>query len=347
MSFSSLLGRVSGYTEYDFRHDVSAPKILVVGVGGAGCNSVWRMKRLGLNVPTIAINTDMSHLQMIDADKKVHLKTRSGIGTGGRVQEGEDSALRARDKIEALLSGVDIVFVTTGLGGGTGTGAAPVIVDLAKKTGAMVISIVTLPFKVEMSMLMRAKEGLKKMMAKSNTVIVLENEKLLDIVPNRTLEEAFMVMDQLISYTILTFVDIITTPSMINIDISDLKYILEKGNLSTILISEGDTNNIRRIVTDALNNPLMNIDYSTANGALIHITVGEDATLSTIYSTVDTISSFLRENPKITMGARVDPEYNERMRILVVLTGVKVPFLEDENIKREGVIEYEEKFMVK
>jgi len=323
--------------------DVQNPNIVVVGVGGSGCNTVSRMKRLGLEVPTIAVNTDMVNLRMVDADKKIYLKTRTGRSTGGHVEEGEASALMARDYLERSLEGSDIVFITTGLGGGTGTGATPVIADIARKLGALVISIVSLPFEIENMHVKRAREGLKKIMEYSNTVIVLENEKLLDIVPNKPLNEAFMVMDQLISYTIMSFVDMITKPSLINIDLADLRYMLERGNLSTILISEGEIDDVRRIVTDALNNPLMNIDYSTANGALIHITVGEDASLNTIYSTVDTISSFMRRDPKITMGARIDPEYGNRMRILVVLTGIKVPFME----KVREIPELEEDFEVR
>ncbi len=341
MTFTSLLRRVADYSEYDVHNHVEKPNIMVVGVGGAGCNAVWRMKSLGLDVPTIAINTDYPHLKMIDADTKVLLKSRRGNGTGGSVDEGERSAILARDKITELFNGADIVFLTAGLGGGTGTGAMPVIADIARKQGAMVLSIVTLPFKIEKMRVNYAREGLKKIAKKSNTVIVLENEKLIDIVPNRPLNEAFMVMDQLISYAIMSFVDIITKPSLINIDISDLRYIMESGNLSTLLISEGGIDNMRKVVTDALNNPFINVDYSTADGALIHMTVGEDATLNMIYSTVDTISSFLKEHSKISMGARVDPEYFGRMRILVVLTGIKVPFLEEEKVREEKMEMFE------
>ncbi len=335
MTLSYILRRVSEYTEADTHFDIHQPNILVVGVGGSGCNTVSRMRELGLEVPTLAINTDMANLELVDADRKILLKTRRGGSTGGNVEEGEACAIMARDYIEESLEGVDIVFITTGLGGGTGTGATPVVADIARNAGALVISIVSLPFGIERAHLKRAKEGLKRIMDRSNTVIVLENDKLLDIVPHKPLNEAFKVMDHLISYTIMSFVDMITKPSLINIDLADLRYMLERGNMSTILISEGEITDIRKIVTDALNNPLMNIDYSTANGALIHVTIGEDASLDTIYSTVDTISSFLMREPRITMGARVDPEFSGRMRILVVLTGIKVPFVEEATQKVE------------
>ncbi len=334
MSLNSIIRRVSEYTDYDVHRAIEELNIMVVGVGGAGCNAITRMKKLGLDAPTVAINTDMGNLKMVDADKKILLKDMKGRGTGGNIEIGERSAVRAREEISEIFHNIDIIFLTTGLGGGTGTGASPVIAEIARKEGALVISIVTIPFNIEKARVVRAKEGLKKIMKDSNTVIVLENDKLMDIVPQMPLDKAFMVMDHLISYTIMSFIDMITKPSLINVDISDLRGVVERGNLSTILLGEGDINNPRKIVTDALNNPFMNVDYTTANGALIHLTVGEDATLKTIYSTVDTVSSFLRNDPKITMGARIEPEYQGRMRLLVVLTGIKVPLLGEMKIEK-------------
>ena len=335
MSYSSILKKVTDYTSKYAEHYSSSPSIVVVGVGGAGCNAVTRMKKLGLNVKTIAINTDLGHLRMVEADKKILLKASGNRGTGGDVTLGEKSALLVRDKIRELMKNTDVVFLATGLGGGTGTGASPVIAEIARDEGSLVISIATLPFNIEKLRLMRAKEGLKKLMKVSNTVIVMENEKLIDIVPNRPLNEAFMVMDHLISYTIMSFVDMIVNPSLINVDFGDLKSVLERGLLSTILISEGDIRDTRKIVTDALNNPFINMDYSTADGALIHITVGEDAPLELIYSTVDIIASFLKTNANITLGARIEPEYYGRMRLLVIPTNIRVPFVEGKKAEAE------------
>ena len=336
MSISSILGRISDYTDGDWRRDIRVPNVVVVGVGGAGSNAVSRMKKMGLSVPTIAINTDMAHLNIIDADKKIFLKALGKRGTGGDVSLGERSAILAADKIRSLLNGADVVFIATGLGGGTGTGASPVVADIARKEGALVVSIVTLPFKIEKMRLKRAKDGLKNLLKNSNTVIVMDNEKLMEIVPNKPLNQAFMVMDHLISYTIMSFVDMIIKPSLINIDFGDLRNVMERGGLSTILIGDGDIRDTRKIVIDALNNPFINVDYSNADGALIHVTVGRDASLETIYSTVDTISSFLRDDANITLGARVDATYYGRMRLLVVLTNIKVPFLEERrSVKKE------------
>ncbi len=331
MSIESLIRRALDYTDFEIPSDIDTPRVIVVGVGGAGCNAITRMKRLGLEAFTVAINTDMNHLRVVDADKKILLKkiTR-GRGAGGSMDLGERSALMARDVLRDLFKDVDIVFITTGLGGGTGTGATPVVADMARKSGAIVVSMVTMPFKIERGRYRYAKIGLRKIIDKSNTVIVLENDKLLDIVPNRSLPEAFMVMDELMSYTIMSFIDMITKPSQINVDLADLRHIMENGNLSTILIGEGDVNNYEKVVIDALNRPfLMDVDYSSAKGALIHITVGEDVPINIVYSTVDAISSFLRKDASITLGTRVTPEFNNRMRILVIVTGIKVPLLEE------------------
>jgi len=336
LSIESLIRRASAYTLVEKSIYEEKINVLVVGVGGAGCNAITRMKKLGLDVPTVAINTDMNHLKVVEADKKILLKKGTrGLGSGGQVEIGERSAILAAEEIRSLFKDMDIVFIATGLGGGTGTGATPVISELAKKEGALVITILTMPFKVERARFRRSKEGLMRIMKHSNTVIILENDKLMEIVPNLPLNKAFMVMDQLMSYTIMSFIDMITKPSLMNVDLSDLRTLMEHGELSTILIGEGTASDPRKIVVDALNRPfVMDMDYSTASGGLIHITAGEEVPLSSVYSAVDAISSFLKENSNIIVGARIVPEFEDRMRILVVLTGIKVPFAQ-EGIKVE------------
>lgn len=338
MSIESLIRRASAYTLVERSLYEEKVNVLVVGVGGAGCNAVTRMKKLGLDVPTVAINTDMNHLKVVEADKKILLKRGTrGLGSGGQVELGERSAILASNEIRELFKDVDIVFIATGLGGGTGTGATPVISDLARKEGALVITILTMPFKVERARFQRSKEGLIRIMKHSNTVIILENDKLMEIVPNLPLNKAFMVMDQLMSYTIMSFIDMITKPSLMNVDLSDLRTLMEHGELSTILIGEGSASDPRKIVVDALNRPfVMDMDYSTANGGLIHITAGDNVPLSSVYSAVDAISSFLKDNSNIIVGARVAPEFDDRMRILVVLTGIKIPFVQEGRILEES-----------
>ena len=343
MTIYSLIRRASDITYVDELHEREKPRIMVIGVGGAGSNAITRMKKLGLSVPTVAINTDYNHLQIVDADRKILLKNVTrGLGTGGNVEIGERSALAARDELRKIFHNEDIVFIATGLGGGTGTGVTPIIAELARESGALVITIATLPFKVEKARFLRAKKALFKVLKASNTIIVIENDKLMEIVPHLPLNKAFMVMDQLMSYTIISFVDVVTKPSIINVDISDLKAVMERGGFSTILISEGDISQPREIVVDALNRPfVMDMDYSTASGAVIHVTMGENAPISTMYTAIDTISSFIKRDSNIIIGARISPEFENRMRILVVLTGIKIPFLEEHwrSEERESIVE--------
>lgn len=340
MSINALIRRVSEITYVEELREDEKPRIVVIGIGGAGCNAVTRMKKLGLKVPTIAINTDYNHLQIVEADKKVVLKkVTGGVGTGGDVEIGERSALMARKELKRLVEGVDVVFIATGLGGGTGTGVTPVMAELARDSGALVITIATLPFKVEKARFLKAKKGLVKIMNASNTLIVIENDKLMEVVPHLPLNKAFMVMDQLMSYTIMSFVDVVTKPSIINVDLTDLRSVMERGGLSTILISEGEVSDPRGIVIDALNRPfVMDMDYSKASGAVIHVTTGEDAPLSSMYMAIDAISSFLKKEARIIIGARIAPEFENRMRILVILTGIKLPIMED-LIKLKGMEE--------
>lgn len=330
MNVESLLRRASAYalTQQEFCEEKI--NVVVVGVGGAGCNAVNRMKKLGLSAPTIAINTDMAHLMSIEADKKILLKKGTrGLGAGGVVERGESSALLARKEIAEFFKDVDVAFITTGLGGGTGTGATPVIAEIARDSGALVITIATLPFKIERARFSRAKEGLRRIMKFSNTVIVLENDKLMKIVPNLPLQKAFMVMDQLVSYTIISFIDVLTKPSLMNVDLADLRRLMVSGHFSTILIGEGDAYDPRKIVVDALNRPLiMDMDYSKAKGGLIHITTGENVSISKVHDAIDAISSILQDDSNIIIGARIDPEFGDRMLVLVILTDIKIPLLE-------------------
>ena len=340
MSIQALIRRATAIESLEKREFGDELKVMVVGVGGAGCNTVNRMKHLGLEVESVAINTDRAHLDTIEADKKVLLKVHRGFGTGGNPEVGERAALMASSALADIFYGADIVFLASGFGGGTGTGAAPVIADIARRQGALVISLITLPFKVERARFSKAKDGLRRIMKATNTAIVLENDKLLEIVPKLPLDKAFLVMDQIMSYTIMSFVDMLMKPSLINLDLSDIRTLMDRGGFSTILIGEGDARDPRGIVVDALNRPfIMDMDYSTASGGLIHITTGEDVTLSTVYSAVDAVSSFLKSTSNVIVGARVSPEFEGKMRILVVLTGIKAPFMAEvyREEKREDI----------
>jgi cell division protein FtsZ len=265
-------------------------RICAVGVGGAGSNTINRISKFGLKgIYTIAINTDLIHLSTINADKKVHLSSSllHGWGTGGDVELGERAIIAAQDSIKGLFNDFDIVFIIAGFGGGTGTGATPLLADLAKKAGALVVSIVSIPFSIEGARVAKAKQGVATLINFSQTIIMLENDKLMQLIPNFPLEKAFFVMDQLISEIILAFYNMLIPQSGININFSEIKRIFSSGKLSTILFNEGEVNNIKDLVEETLNHPLIELDYSKSSDALIYINSGEELTLSEVMEIID------------------------------------------------------------
>ncbi len=219
------------------------PKICVIGCGGGGSNSVHRLMRTGLEgVDAIAINTDKFHLSRIDAQKVLLIGERTchGYGTGGDALLGEKVARAEVDRIESLVREYDIVFITAGMGGGTGTGAAPVVAESARKHGAIVVALVTLPFDIEKGRLRTALLGIAKLKERAHSTIILDNNRLLEIVPKLPIEQAFMVMDQLIAEVIKGVTETICETSMINLDFADFRTMMLHGGASTVLYGESD-----------------------------------------------------------------------------------------------------------
>ncbi|HUR25987.1 MAG TPA: cell division protein FtsZ, partial [Candidatus Thermoplasmatota archaeon] len=208
-------------TELKERGGFGEPKIVIVGCGGAGGNTVNRLHKVGVRgAETIAINTDKQALDLVEADKRLLIgKTITrGLGTGGDLEIAKQCAEQARGKLEEMLKGADLVFITAGMGGGTGTGTAPVVADVAKKMGAIVVGMVSTPFNVERARIIRGDEGLQKLRSRADSVIVLDNNRLLKYVPNLPIDQAFSVMDQLIAETVKGISETITQPSLINLD---------------------------------------------------------------------------------------------------------------------------------
>ena len=214
----SLIGAAVGYTqetELKEAESFGEPKIVIVGCGGAGGNTVNRLHAIGVKgAETIAINTDKQALDLVEADKKllVGKSITRGLGAGGYPEVAERCAEQARGKLEEMLRGADLVFITAGMGGGTGTGTAPVVADIAKKHGAIVVGMVSTPFNVERARILKGDNGLQKLRSKSDSVIVLDNNRLLQYVPNLPIDQAFSVMDQLIAETVKGISETITTP---------------------------------------------------------------------------------------------------------------------------------------
>ncbi len=314
----------SAAPEDDF---VGQPRIVIIGCGGAGNNTVNRIHHMGVSgAETIAINTDKQHLDMIQADKRILIgkSLTKGLGAGGYPDVGKRAAEMARPTLEAILESADLVFITAGMGGGTGTGSAPVVAQIAKEQGAIVVGMVSYPFQVEKARLIRAEEGLEAFAAAADSVIVLDNNRLKNFVPNLPLGQAFSVMDQLIGETVKGISETITEPSLINIDYADVRAIMSKGGVAVMLVGESkQQNKAESVVRECLSNPMLDIDYRGATGSLIHITGGTDLTLQDAEEVATSLTYELDPHADVIWGARVRSDMEGKIRVLAIMTGVK------------------------
>jgi cell division protein FtsZ len=303
------------------------PRIVVVGAGGAGNNTVNRLYNIGVDgADTIAINTDKQHLQMVEADTKILVgkSLTNGLGAGGDPKMGERAAEMAQGTLKDVLSDADLVFVTAGMGGGTGTGAAPVISKLAKEQGAIVVGMVSTPFNVERARTVKAEEGLERLREEADSIIVLDNNRLLEYVPNLPIGKAFSVMDQIIAETVKGISETITQPSLINLDYADMQAIMDQGGVAVMLVGETqDKNKTEEVVKDAMNHPLLDVDYRGASGGLVHITGGPDLTLQEAEGIAQNITERLEADANVIWGARIEDEYKGKVRVMAIMTGVK------------------------
>ncbi|MDI6855230.1 MAG: cell division protein FtsZ [Candidatus Thermoplasmatota archaeon] len=308
--------------------ELGIPKIFVVGIGGAGSNSVTRLNRLGIKgATTVAINTDHQHLKITEADKKILIGAgiTHGLGAGGYPAIGEHCALLARNEIEEVLSPADLVFTLAGLGGGTGTGVTPVVAEIAKKKGAVLVAIVTTPFDFELGAgKKRALACIEKLRRISDSLIILDNNKLIKFFPNLPLEKGFLVMDQLIAEAVKGLSESITGASEFNLDYADVKTILTGSGLSVMLYGEsfGDPD---KVVIDTLNHPFLDVDYKGAVGALIHITGGKNLTIRDLNKIVEGITKELDSQGSVKWGARIDESCGDRIKVMSIVTGVQSP----------------------
>lgn len=303
------------------------PQIVVVGAGGAGNNTINRLHNIGVEgAETIAINTDKQHLQMVEADKKVLVgkSLTEGLGAGGDPEMGARATEQARGTLDSILEDADLVFITAGMGGGTGTGAAPIVADIANNNGAVVVGMVSTPFNVEKARTVKAEEGLQKLRNSADSVIVLDNNRLLDYVPNLPVGKAFSVMDQIIAETVKGISETITQPSLINLDYADMTTIMNQGGVAVMLVGEtSDKNKTEEVVNDALSHPLLDVDYRGASGGLVHITGGPDLTLSEAEGIADKITDRLDNSANVMWGARIQDDYKGKVRVMAIMTGVQ------------------------
>jgi len=305
-------------------------KIKVVGCGGAGNNTISRLMQVGITgAETIAVNTDAQDLLYTDADKKVLIgkELTGGLGAGANPALGMEAAKETKEEIKNVLRGADMVFVTCGLGGGTGTGSSPVIADIAKKMGALTVGIVTLPFKMEgKQRLNNAVEGLKNLEGVVDTLIVIPNDRLLEIVPDVSIETAFKIADEILVNAVKGVTELVTKPGLVNLDFADVRAVMCDSGLAMIGMGESDSENRAfEAVERALNNPLLAVDIEGANAALINVTGGPGVTVREAHQIVEAVASKLSPDAKIIWGAQISDDLGERIRTLLIVTGVKSP----------------------
>ena len=305
--------------------------IKVFGVGGAGCNAVTWLFNKGISGATVyAANTDALHLSITKSDEKILIgkELTRGLGCGGYPNRGREAAKESLAEIKKSVSGADMVFILSGEGGGTGTGAAPVFAQMSKEAGAVVIGVVTMPFECEKSRIDKAEFGLQELRDAADTCIVIDNNRLVDIAGNLPIEQAFAVANELVSTMIKGIVETITLPSLINLDYADVSSIMKNGDVAVIGIGESDTQNrVDEAVRQALTHPLLDVDYRGATGALIHITCGPDMKLEEFSNIGLLITENLNPEAQVIIGARINKEFAGKIRVITIMTGVKSPYV--------------------
>ena len=303
-------------------------KIKVVGCGGGGNNTINRITEVGITgAETIAINTDAQDLLYTSSDHKLLIgkDLTAGLGAGSIPQVGEDAARETEHEIKKLLTGADMIFVTCGLGGGTGTGSAPIVAEAAKKMGALTVGVVTIPFEMEGSRRYEnAVLGLEKLEKNVDTLIVIPNDKLLELAPDLPLHTAFKVADEILTNAVKGIAELVTKAGLVNLDFADIRAVMGNGGVALIGVGESDTENrATESVEKAINNPLLDVDISGANGALINVSGGQDMTLDEARKVVESVSVKLDEDARIIWGAQITDDLEGMIRVMLIVTGVK------------------------
>jgi len=305
-------------------------KVKVFGIGGGGGNTISRMREIGIKGGEfIAINTDAQDLLYTNADHKLLIgkELTMGLGSGSNPKVGEEAAHESDQDIKKRLAGADMVFITCGLGGGTGTGAAPVVAELSKKQGALVIGVVTLPFTIEgRKRIENAEYGLERMEPIVDTLIVIPNDKLLEIAPELPLQTAFKVADEILTNAVKGITELVTKSGLVNLDFADIKAVMTNGGVSLIGMGESDSaKRAEEAVEKAINNPLLDVDISNAMGALVNIIGGNDMSLDEAREIISAVGERLSPEAKLIWGAQISPEMEKSIRVMIIITGVKSP----------------------
>ena len=321
----------SQHNMIDENIQVGRANIKVFGVGGAGCNmTTWLFKKGVQGAEVVATNTDKQHLDMMSADKKILIgrDLTRGLGAGGYANVGMEAAKEQLTEIKESLKGADMVFICAGMGGGTGTGAAPVVAQSARDAGAIVIGTVTSPFMIERARVDKAEFGLQQLRGVSDTVIVIDNNKLVAIAGNLPVQQAFAVANELVATMIKGIVEIIAVPSLVNLDYADVKAIMTSGGVAVVGVGQADgEHRVQEATKRALTNPLLDVSYKGATGALIHVSGGPDMTLEEVNRIGELVTDSLDPDANCIWGARVDENMKNQVRVMAIITGVQSPYV--------------------
>ncbi|MEM3364370.1 MAG: cell division protein FtsZ [Candidatus Micrarchaeia archaeon] len=316
----------------DDSEHVIGEKITVIGLGGAGCNTVSRITDLGIkSAETIAMNSDKLHLGITRAHKKHVLgySLTRGLGCGGFPELGARAAEADKAIIQDMLKDSELVFVCAGMGGGTGGGAAPVVSKIAKEQGATVVAMVTFPFALERARLKKAIAGIQQLRQNADTVVLIDNNKLASYVPNLPLDKAFSLADEIVANAVMGISDTIKLPSLLNVDFADVKNLMTNKGLAMISVGEGKgADRVQGAIDSTLANPLLDVEVAGANGALIHIAGGKSLTLGDAVKIGEGISATLAETADVKMGARVVDSLGDTYLVTSIVTGVKSRILD-------------------
>ncbi len=309
-------------------------KIVVAGAGGAGCNTINRLAGMGnCGAKLLAFNTDKLHLRHIsDRAERILLgaSVTRGLGAGGDPKVAAKAALASRKLIEQEVHDADMVFVTAGMGGGTGTGVAPIIARMARENGALVVGIVSFPFAMERARLKKARQGTAKLADECDSLVVIQNDRLYQWVPNMQIEKAFALADEVTAKAVAGISRTILEPSLVNLDFSDLKHVMADGGLAMISVGEGSGyDRIPQISEHILKHPLLDVDYTEASGALMQFAGGADLTLGEATDLGEKLMDNLGEQVHVAWGARIDERVERSLEAFVIFTGIPSPLLLD------------------
>jgi len=305
-------------------------KVTIIGCGGGGSNTVHRINEEGIaGTTTYAINTDAMHLATVRTEHKMLIgkqRTR-GLGAGSYPHIGEEAALENELEIKKAVEGNDIVFITAGLGGGTGTGCAPIVAKAAREQDALTVAIVTLPFAAEGAIRQEnAEAGLLRLSEVADTVIVVPNDRLMDIVPRLPLSAAFKVADEVLMRAVKGITELITVPSLVNLDFADVRAIMQRGGVAMIGMGESEgAGRVEDAVSRAIRSPLIDVDISGATAALVNVTGGPDMTLADAEGVVKQVHQMISPDARIIWGVQIHPDMQGFVRVLLILTGVRSP----------------------